>query len=167
MIDKVEIIRSVRRKKTVQAKKIDDVLYIYLPTGLDSTDEQNWVDKMINQWNRREKRRLLNTDGKLEQRAEKINKQFFNGALTYSIQFVSNQQKRFGSCSPHSKSIRIADRVASMPIWVQDYVILHELAHLKYPDHSSKFWSTVNQYSLTERARGYLIAVGLDDEVEH
>ena len=158
----VKIIRSSRRKKTVQAKLIDDRLHVYLPMGMSSTAEQKWVEKMVNQWERHEHQRLLNSDDKLEQRAEKLNKQYFKGSLKFSIQFVSNQQKRFGSCSPHSKRIRISDRVASMPVWVQDYVIFHELTHLIYNDHSSDFWNKVNEFALSERARGYLIAVGFD-----
>ena len=160
----VKIIRSARRKKTVQAKKIDDSLHVYLPMGMSPAAEQKWVEKMVTQWEHRKHRRLLNSDGELKQRAEKLNKQYFQGSLTFSIQFVSNQQKRFGSCSPHSKRIRISNRIASMPVWVQDYVILHELTHLVYSNHSSDFWKKVSEFNLSERARGYLIAVGLEQD---
>jgi len=56
-----------------------------------------------------------------------------------------------------------------MPSWVQDYIIIHELTHLIYPDHSKKFWETVNRYRYAERAKGYLIALGaekIDEEME-
>lgn len=49
-----------------------------------------------------------------------------------------------------------------MPSWVQDYIIIHELTHLMYPDHSKKFWETVNRYKYAERAKGYLIALGVE-----
>ena len=164
-MSQIKIIRSSRRKKTVQAKKIDDILHVYLPNGLSSADEQKWVDKMVNQWEQHEKKRQLNSDNKLKLGSQKINDEYFHGELDFFIEFVANQQKRFGSCSPHTKMIRISDRVSSMPHWVQDYVILHELTHLVFPDHSPNFWEKVNEYRLTERARGYLIAVGLDDEI--
>jgi len=45
---------------------------------------------------------------------------------------------------------------------VRDYVIIHELAHLVRPDHSPAFWKLVQRYKLTERARGYLMALGLE-----
>jgi hypothetical protein len=46
-----------------------------------------------------------------------------------------------------------------MPSWVLDYVILHELTHLLKPGHGGEFWSLLESYPRTERARGYLEGV--------
>ena len=46
-----------------------------------------------------------------------------------------------------------------MPDWVLDYVLVHELAHLVVPGHGPQFWSLVDRYPRTERARGYLEGV--------
>lgn len=51
-----------------------------------------------------------------------------------------------------------------MPGFVLDYILMHELAHLLQPNHSPDFWALVNRYPLTERARGYLMAKGMEDE---
>ena len=50
-----------------------------------------------------------------------------------------------------------------MPDWVLTYVLMHELAHLEEANHGLNFWALVNQYPLTERARGYLMAIGLEE----
>ncbi len=42
-----------------------------------------------------------------------------------------------------------------MPKFVHDYVVVHELAHLKVPKHGPEFWQLVNRYPKTERACGY------------
>jgi predicted metal-dependent hydrolase len=45
-----------------------------------------------------------------------------------------------------------------MPVWVLDWVLVHELAHLAVPDHGEQFQAIVGRYELGERAEGYLIA---------
>jgi predicted metal-dependent hydrolase len=55
---------------------------------------------------------------------------------------VRNQQSRWGSCSPNGH-ICLNWRLVTMPDWVRDYVIVHELMHLKRLDHSKKFWKLV------------------------
>ena len=52
--------------------------------------------------------------------------------------------------------------LSTFPGWVLDYVIVHELAHLEVPGHGPAFWQIVSRYPLTERARGFLIAKGLE-----
>ena len=161
----VKIIRSEKRKKTILAKSIKGKLHIYLPKGLSKEEEKKWIVKMIQKAENRRKMRELNTNGLLKERADELNKKYFRRKLEFDIKYVSNQNFRFGSCTSEKKIIRISDRVANMPRWVQDYVIIHELAHLIYPNHSKEFWEKVNQYKSTERAKGYLIAVGmLSDE---
>jgi predicted metal-dependent hydrolase len=61
-------------------------------------------------------------------------------------------------------SIRLSDRMARFPDWVIDYVVVHELAHLVEPNHTSEFWALVSSYPLTERARGFLLAKGWDSD---
>ncbi|MBM3461555.1 MAG: M48 family metallopeptidase, partial [Armatimonadetes bacterium] len=104
----------------------------------------------------------LNESNGLERRAQRLNQQYFGGALQYaSISYVSNQNSRWGSCSPGSRRIRLSHRLANMPAFVLDYVIVHELAHLVEPNHSRRFWKLVNRYPHAERAIGFLMGVGL------
>jgi len=55
---------------------------------------------------------------------------------------VVDQKKRWGSCS-RKGDIRINWRLAMMPPAVIEYIIVHELCHLKVHDHSPKFWGIV------------------------
>jgi hypothetical protein len=163
----ITVIRSKKRKKTIQTKYADGHLWIYLPAGMTGKDEQKWIAKMIERNKRwEEKKTDKESDRGLLQRAQYLNKRYFDGALDFSIRFVANQNTRYGSCTSLDRTIRISEKIKTMPLWVQDYIIIHELAHLLYPDHSKKFWEKVNQYRYTERARGYLIAVGAEKTQE-
>jgi predicted metal-dependent hydrolase len=55
---------------------------------------------------------------------------------------IRNQRWRWGSCSPNGH-ICLNWRLVAMPHDVRDYVIIHELMHLKRMDHSKKFWKLV------------------------
>lgn len=55
---------------------------------------------------------------------------------------VRNQRTRWGSCSPRGL-ICLNWRLIQIPTFVQDYVILHELAHLRHLNHSPRFWAEV------------------------
>jgi predicted metal-dependent hydrolase len=62
--------------------------------------------------------------------------------LTVSRISVRNQKWRWGSCSP-SGHICLNWRLVLMPDFVREYVLIHELMHLKRLDHSPKFWKLV------------------------
>jgi predicted metal-dependent hydrolase len=55
---------------------------------------------------------------------------------------IRNQRSRWGSCSPNGH-ICLNWRLVLTPDWVRDYVLIHELMHLKRMDHSPKFWRLV------------------------
>jgi predicted metal-dependent hydrolase len=55
---------------------------------------------------------------------------------------VRNQKWRWGSCS-RTGHICLNWRLVQLPDWVRDYVMIHELMHLRRMDHSPKFWKLV------------------------
>jgi predicted metal-dependent hydrolase len=62
--------------------------------------------------------------------------------LTVRRVSVRNQKSRWGSCSRRG-TISLNWRLIQTPEWVRDYIILHELAHLRQLNHSTKFWQEV------------------------
>ena len=62
--------------------------------------------------------------------------------LSVSRVSVRDQRWRWGSCSPSGR-ICLNWRLVRMPDWIRDYVIIHELMHLKRMDHSKAFWKLV------------------------
>jgi hypothetical protein len=56
---------------------------------------------------------------------------------------VRNQQKRWGSCS-RSGVLRFNWRIALAPVSIVDYVVVHEICHLKEKNHSGEFWRQVS-----------------------
>jgi predicted metal-dependent hydrolase len=160
----IEVIRSTKRRKTVSAELKDGILVIRAPASMSDAELAPIIERLQKRLHKKT-RPVWQTDEELELLAQKLNKRYFQDQLRWhSIRYVTNQTKRYGSCTPNQKTIRISHRVAAMPKWVQRYVVLHELAHLEEANHGKRFWRLVNQYPLTERARGYLMAAGLEDE---
>jgi predicted metal-dependent hydrolase len=161
---KIEVVRSPRRRKTITAEKREGRVVVRLPAGLTRAEERTWVDRMVTRITERERRERLNAGRDLQRTAHRVNDRYFGGRLRWrSLRYVTNQRDRYGSCTPEEGTIRISHRVAEMPVWVREYVVVHELAHLLVASHSSRFWRLVNRYPLAERARGYLIAKGLEE----
>jgi len=82
--------------------------------------------------------------------------------LTVTRVSIRNQRWRWGSCS-RSGHICLNWRLVTMPPEIRDYVLIHELMHLKRMDHSPKFWKLVAQACPDyEAARAYLRAFSRD-----
>jgi len=165
----VKIIRSAKRKKTIGAEVKEGVLIIRAPAEMTDEALQPHITSLQKRLKRKvEKHTAGHTDADLEKMARKINQKYYAGRLKWqSIRYVTNQNTRYGSCTPSQGTIRISHRLAAMPTWVIEYVVMHELAHLKEQNHGPRFWKLVNRYPLTERARGYLMAVGLEKDEEN
>lgn len=153
----------------MSARVIEGELVVRVPVGV-STD---LLDRFVARLQKREAahRTMVGDgvvatkqerDGELHRRALELNVRYLEGRCIPSrVRYVTNQTTLFGSCSVRSGEIRISHRVAAMPSWVRDYVIIHELAHLHVADHSTRFWRLVARYPLTERARGFLLGAGI------
>ena len=153
--------RSARRTRTASARLVGGVLVVRVPAALSSAEEVDLVERLARRVARRQRSEATDVDARARQLARRL------GLPTpLRVRWVDNQHSRWGSCTPATGDIRISRRLAQVPLWVLDYVLVHELAHLEVADHSPAFWSLVGRYERAERARGYLMAKGLEDESE-
>lgn len=65
----------------------------------------------------------------------------------HNVRFsLRTMNTRWGSCTPKKRTIRFSTLLALKPQEQIEYVIVHELSHLKEPNHSHAFWKIVEQY---------------------
>jgi hypothetical protein len=72
--------------------------------------------------------------------------QYFAGLMgvKYRSLSLSSAKSRWGCCTPHG-TLRFCWRLVMAPMDIIDYVVVHELAHLKHLDHSARFWQLVRE----------------------
>jgi len=121
-------------------------------------ERERWAELMRVRLAKRMER-ALPSDDKLATRARVLNERHFGGRLQWTSIAYAEMSHLWGSCTFTTGAIRIAMRAASLPDWVIDYLVVHEMSHLEYSDHGADFHELENRYPLTERARGYLMAI--------
>jgi len=162
----VEVRRSHRRTRTVSAYRKDGKVIVMIPARFTRAEESEWVDTMLGKLARNEQRGRR-TDDQLMRRARELSRDYLQGrAAPASVRWVSNMTTRWGSCTTGEGTIRLSDRLRTMPTWVIDYVLLHELAHLIEPNHNARFWSWVDRFPRSERAKGYLEGIAAAANLE-
>ena len=158
----VEVRRSARRRRTVTAYREMGRTVVLIPAAFSHAEERRWVAQMVAKLQTREerRRRSLGGDSELMARARALSAAHLDGlAEPASVRWVDNQHRRWGSCTPADRSIRLSSRLRAMPDYVVDYVLVHELVHLLEPGHDEPFWALVARYPRAERARGFLEGV--------
>jgi hypothetical protein len=117
-----------------------------------SESEKTVVGKAIIVWY------FEHAENKVKERLDRFALQI--GKRPASVE-IKNQVRRWGSCSRNGM-VRLNWKIIMAPVSVIDYVIVHELCHLVYPQHSSQFWQKVQSIiSDYKRRREWLKGNGL------
>jgi hypothetical protein len=157
----VEVRISARRKKTSEARWVGDRIVVSLPAHLDEESRRSTVDWLVERLLTRHRLESTLSDDDLLARAIALSDRYLVGARPVSVRWVTNQTARWGSCSWYSGDIRVSHRLRMVPDWVLDSVLVHELAHLTYPDHSPAFHRLASGYQRHAEAGVFLAGYGL------
>ena len=150
----VQVIRSRRRRKTVEARLVDGVVRLMVPASMSAAEVNDHAVELRDRLVRRH--RCDQVD--LTRRARELSARYGLPVAPH-VEWSNRQTRTWASCTLESGLIRVSARASSLPPWVLDYLLVHELAHLVHGDHSPSFWELCNRYPRTERARGYLMAI--------
>lgn len=112
-----------------------------------SRQHQNQAGQLLRDWYMTRAREKLTP--KIRSFAEAL-------GVTYNQILISDLKYRWASCTPKS-NLNFNWRIIKAPMFVVDYLIVHELAHLLEPNHSPAFWNVVAvQVPRYERAKDWL-----------
>jgi len=116
--------------------------------------KSNWILKSINRFKNSGGSSLLTKVGKRDYKKLKEEArnfvsrrvEYFNQHYNFEYKRISirNQKSRWGSCSVR-KNLNYNFRILLLPQDLADYIIVHELCHLKEMNHSKRFWKLVGK----------------------
>ncbi|MBG6085583.1 M48 metallopeptidase family protein [Zhihengliuella flava] len=157
----VRIVVSTRRTKTVGGKWDGDAVVITVPAWMDRSGQDRHAQSLVTKMTARRHRQRARSDKDLLERARALDEQYLEGrAQPEAVRWVTNQNTRWASATRGDQSIRLSHRLQRMPDWVQDSVLVHELAHLIATDgHGPIFTSWANRYPRMAEADAYLEGV--------
>ena len=136
---------------------------VLLPARMSRREEDHWVATMLERLERRA-RRVVPGDAELERRARPAGPPLPGGPGRAALGPL------WGTCGPvrllhpDDGTIRLSDRLAPGRRGSATTCSSTSFAHLAVPDHSPAFWRLVDRYPLSERARGFLIAKGMEED---
>jgi len=163
----VEVRASAKRKKTGAAHWSGSRIVVQIPARLRGKERARFVDELVERLLAQRPQNAAG-DASLEERARVLAELYVDGVEATSVRWVTNQRRRWASCSPASREIRVSSRLRQCPEWVIDAVLVHELAHLIEADHSPTFYELANRHPRQAECEMFLdgFALGLGLRIE-
>lgn len=159
-IGQVELRRSARRRRTVSAFREEGVVIISAPVRISQSELLELAEQLLAKI-ARDAQGNRTSDEELMSRARELVRRWLptEFPMPASVRWTSQQTRVWGTCTTADQTIRVSDRLQGMPDFVIDYVLVHELAHLRHADHGEQFEALVAKYPHTQKARGFLEGV--------
>ncbi len=139
---KSAVIITVPKGKKISEKSIENVI----------ADNQLWILKNLEKIEKKKSSVQYNRDGDYKDYKDlalvivKTKIEYFNSFYNYSFNNISirDQKTKWGSCSS-SGNLSFNYRICFLPDNLSDYIVVHELCHLKILNHSKYFWQKVEE----------------------
>ena len=161
---RVQVIRSGRKSLGLEVRP-DGTVLARIPARLSDRElkafiekQQDWILKKVDQVKKRAdartKIKVPSVDALSDAEIQKIKDKIADRVKYYCAVMqvtvgritIRNQKTRWGSCSIHSKKIRINLQLAAKPEECIEYVLVHELCHLLEPSHNERFYYFMDLY---------------------
>ena len=150
----VEVRRSSKRRKTIEAYRKGDTIIVAIPARMSKREEERVVAEMVSKLGK-DDLRLTSTE--LMARALELNSLYLGDKATpITVEWSSRMERIWGSCTIEERAIRLSNRLDDAPRYALDYILLHELVHLIVAGHGPDFKALLAGYPQLERAEGYL-----------
>jgi predicted metal-dependent hydrolase len=163
-----ELVRSKRKTLALYVRR-DGRIEVRAPlrTGKSYIDDfvlkkQDWIETTRSKLQARQtEKKVIRLTAKEESRYKKEAKAYLQMKCIHFSQVmglrpgdvkINSAKTRWGSCNGKG-SINFTYRLLFVPEELIDYVVVHELAHLKEMNHSQRFWSVVEQTMPDYKAR--------------
>ena len=149
---RIHFVRTRRARRYVLRVRPDGDLRVTIPRGGSQRDALRFAERHL-EWAQRQRTKVLaaqrpaHVEAALRaQAARELPPQLLALAEQHGLEVtrvsIRNQRSRWGSCSPRGH-VALNYRLVLMPPAVREYILIHELMHLRQQNHSIRLWRLV------------------------
>jgi len=150
------VVRKERRRRSISAFRQAGVIEIHIPAKMSKRQELEIIPEMIAMVLHREGRSRKTDLQLLEIGMELLAKYLPDFDVVPASINWRNMSERWGSCTTVDRTIRISDRLIGAPNYVLNYIIFHELIHLRIPGHDQDFYNYLNRFTDQQKCEAFL-----------